>query len=159
MTLAAPPLSNAVLLPLSTTFPQNKFPSTPHCPLTSMPTRTARLSRVVQRASRTVRAHNPGSHWRMLKHTRFYFALLFFPPVEERVGSSEVQGRLYLNKVFHISANKMFEMLFTNSNFFRRFMDIRKIMSKCQTCFNHYLEVLIYRYQCSSLWTQLMNKK
>lgn len=67
-------------------------------------------------------------------NTCFYFALLFFPPVEERVGSSEVQGRLYLNKVFHISANKMFEMLFTNSNFFRRFMDIRKIMSKCQTC-------------------------
>ncbi|XP_070842769.1 protein Aster-C [Chaetodon trifascialis] len=47
--------------------------------------------------------------------------------VEGRVGSSEVQGRLYLNKVFHISASKMFELLFTDSSFMRRFMNIRKI--------------------------------
>uniref|UniRef100_A0A8C4ESL2 GRAM domain containing 1c n=1 Tax=Dicentrarchus labrax TaxID=13489 RepID=A0A8C4ESL2_DICLA len=47
--------------------------------------------------------------------------------VEERVGLPEVQGRLYLNKVFHISANKMFELLFTDSSFIRRFMNIRKI--------------------------------
>ncbi|XP_026217600.1 protein Aster-C isoform X2 [Anabas testudineus] len=47
--------------------------------------------------------------------------------VEERVGLSQVQGRLYLNKVFHISANKMFEMLFTDSSFTRRFMNVRKI--------------------------------
>ncbi|XP_035514131.1 protein Aster-C-like [Morone saxatilis] len=47
--------------------------------------------------------------------------------VEERVGLSEVQGRLYLNKVFHISANKMFELLFTDSSFIRTFMNIRKI--------------------------------
>lgn len=47
--------------------------------------------------------------------------------VEDRVGFSEVPGRLLLNKVFHISANKMFEMLFTDSSFTRRFMDVRKI--------------------------------
>ncbi|GAA6214971.1 GRAM domain-containing protein 1C [Lates japonicus] len=47
--------------------------------------------------------------------------------VEERVGQSQVQGRLYLNKVFHISANKMFELLFTDSSFIRRFMNVRKI--------------------------------
>ncbi|XP_029003004.1 protein Aster-C [Betta splendens] len=47
--------------------------------------------------------------------------------VEERVGLSQVQGRLYLNKVFHISANKMFELLFTDSGFTRRFMSVRKI--------------------------------
>lgn len=49
--------------------------------------------------------------------------------VEDRVGFSEVPGRLLLNKVFHISANKMFEMLFTDSSFTRRFMDVRKITS------------------------------
>uniref|UniRef100_A0A3B4BLU3 VASt domain-containing protein n=1 Tax=Periophthalmus magnuspinnatus TaxID=409849 RepID=A0A3B4BLU3_9GOBI len=43
------------------------------------------------------------------------------------MGLSQVAGRLYLNKVFHISANKMFEMLFTDSSFIRRFMDVRKI--------------------------------
>ncbi|XP_071769832.2 protein Aster-C isoform X2 [Centroberyx gerrardi] len=47
--------------------------------------------------------------------------------VEERVGLSQVQGRLYLNKVFHISAEKMFELLFTDSYFIRRFMKVRKI--------------------------------
>ncbi|XP_070784319.1 protein Aster-C [Enoplosus armatus] len=47
--------------------------------------------------------------------------------VEERVGLSQVQGRLFLNKVFHISANKMFELLFTDSSFIRRFMNVRKI--------------------------------
>lgn len=47
--------------------------------------------------------------------------------VEERVSLPQVQGRLYLNKVFHISANKMFELLFTDSVFIRRFMNFRKI--------------------------------
>lgn len=47
--------------------------------------------------------------------------------VEEQVGQSQMQGRVYINKVFHISASKMFEMLFTDSNFIRRFMDVRKI--------------------------------
>lgn len=50
--------------------------------------------------------------------------------MEEGVGLSDVQGRLYLNKVFHISANRMFELLFTDSSFIRRFMDARKIFSK-----------------------------
>lgn len=54
----------------------------------------------------------------------------FISAVEERVGSSEAQGRLYLNKVFHISASKMFELLFTDSNFMRRFLSTRKILSK-----------------------------
>ncbi|KAM3860700.1 protein Aster-C [Diretmus argenteus] len=47
--------------------------------------------------------------------------------VEERVGPSQVQGRLYLNRVFHVSAEKMFELLFTDSFFIRRFMNVRKI--------------------------------
>ncbi|XP_030253383.1 protein Aster-C isoform X1 [Sparus aurata] len=53
--------------------------------------------------------------------------------VEERVGLPEVQGRLYLNKVFHISANKMFELLFTESSFIRRFMNIRKTTNASST--------------------------
>ncbi|XP_029611210.1 protein Aster-C isoform X1 [Salmo trutta] len=46
---------------------------------------------------------------------------------EERVCVSEQQGRLYVNKVFNISAEKMFELLFTDSHFIRRFMNARKI--------------------------------
>ncbi|KAM8731123.1 protein Aster-C isoform 3-T3 [Acanthopagrus schlegelii] len=53
--------------------------------------------------------------------------------VEERVGLPEVQGRLYLNKVFHISAKKMFELLFTESSFIRRFMNIRKTTNASST--------------------------
>ncbi|XP_034025301.1 protein Aster-C isoform X2 [Thalassophryne amazonica] len=46
---------------------------------------------------------------------------------EERVGVSQELGRLYLNKVFHISASKMFELLFSDSPFIRRFMKVRKM--------------------------------
>ncbi|XP_028290692.1 protein Aster-C isoform X1 [Gouania willdenowi] len=47
---------------------------------------------------------------------------------EEKVGQSqETSGRLYLNKVFRMSASKMFELLFTDSSFIRRFMNVRKM--------------------------------
>uniref|UniRef100_A0A3P9HXT9 GRAM domain containing 1c n=1 Tax=Oryzias latipes TaxID=8090 RepID=A0A3P9HXT9_ORYLA len=52
---------------------------------------------------------------------------------EERMSFSQVPGRLYLNKVFHISADKMFELLFTDSAFTRRFKDIRKISNASST--------------------------
>lgn len=117
-TPGTPPVSGAVL-----------FPSTPCSPSTSTPTRTAGRSRAAQRAWRTV-SGSLGT---------FYFPsflplqplpFLFISAVEERVGSSQVQGRLYLNKVFHISASKMFELLFSDSNFMRRFFSSRKILSK-----------------------------
>ncbi|XP_013857681.1 GRAM domain-containing protein 1C isoform X2 [Austrofundulus limnaeus] len=47
--------------------------------------------------------------------------------VEERISLSEVPGRLYLNRVFLISASKMFDLLFTDSSFTRRCMNARKI--------------------------------
>lgn len=53
--------------------------------------------------------------------------------VEDQIGKSEEPGRLYLNKVFHISASKMFELLFTDSSFIRRFMDIRRITNSSFT--------------------------
>ncbi|ROK23357.1 GRAM domain-containing protein 1C [Anabarilius grahami] len=43
------------------------------------------------------------------------------------------QGRLYVNRVFHISAEKMFDLLFTDSNFLRRFMHVRKITGASST--------------------------
>ncbi|KAG7249359.1 hypothetical protein CRUP_023967, partial [Coryphaenoides rupestris] len=46
---------------------------------------------------------------------------------EEQEYPAQTQGRVFLNKVFHISAERMFEMLFTDSNFMRRFMNVRKI--------------------------------
>ncbi|KAF4095864.1 protein Aster-C isoform X2 [Onychostoma macrolepis] len=51
--------------------------------------------------------------------------------VEERETVS--QGRLFVNRVFHISAEKMFDLLFTDSSFMRRFMDIRKIIGASST--------------------------
>ncbi|XP_026056264.1 GRAM domain-containing protein 1C-like isoform X1 [Carassius auratus] len=54
--------------------------------------------------------------------------------VEERETASPVsQGRLFVNRVFHISAEKMFDLLFTDSSFVRRFMDIRKIIGASST--------------------------
>ncbi|XP_061522343.1 protein Aster-C [Phycodurus eques] len=46
---------------------------------------------------------------------------------EERIGLPQEQGRLYLNRVFHVSASRMFDLLFTDSPFIRRFMNVRKI--------------------------------
>ncbi|KAI4888004.1 hypothetical protein NFI96_034671 [Prochilodus magdalenae] len=47
--------------------------------------------------------------------------------VERDCVSHAPQGRLYVNRVFRISAEKMFELLFADSYFNRRFMDARKI--------------------------------
>ncbi|XP_061121774.1 protein Aster-C isoform X1 [Syngnathus typhle] len=46
---------------------------------------------------------------------------------EERIGLLKEQGRLNLNKVFHMSASRMFDLLFTESKFIHRFMNVRKI--------------------------------
>lgn len=48
---------------------------------------------------------------------------------EDRVGLSQAPGRLCLNRVFQISASKMFELLFTDSSFIRRFMNVRKMIN------------------------------
>ncbi|XP_008394543.1 GRAM domain-containing protein 1C [Poecilia reticulata] len=53
--------------------------------------------------------------------------------VEDRIDKSEEPGRLYLNKVFHMSASKMFELLFTDSSFTQRFMKIRRITNPSST--------------------------
>ncbi|XP_007249088.2 protein Aster-C isoform X1 [Astyanax mexicanus] len=47
--------------------------------------------------------------------------------VERDCVSQASQGRLYVNRAFRISAEKMFELLFTDSYFSRRFMNARKI--------------------------------
>ncbi|XP_067107693.1 protein Aster-C isoform X1 [Osmerus mordax] len=47
--------------------------------------------------------------------------------VEERAFVTQEQGRMYVNRVFHFSAEKMFELLFSDSPFMRRFMKARKI--------------------------------
>ncbi|MFT7812354.1 GRAM domain-containing protein 1C [Arapaima gigas] len=46
---------------------------------------------------------------------------------EELLYPSQAQGRVFVNRVFHISAEKMFELLFTDSPFVQRLMDARKI--------------------------------
>ncbi|KAF7691680.1 protein Aster-C isoform X1 [Silurus meridionalis] len=53
--------------------------------------------------------------------------------VERDCVSQAPQGRLYVNRVFRISAEKMFELLFTDSYFCRRFMNARKITGATST--------------------------
>ncbi|XP_043961422.1 protein Aster-C [Gambusia affinis] len=53
--------------------------------------------------------------------------------LEYRMDKSEEPGRLYLNKIFHMSASKMFELLFTDSSFTQRFMEIRRITNPSST--------------------------
>ncbi|KAI1891216.1 hypothetical protein AGOR_G00141500 [Albula goreensis] len=55
------------------------------------------------------------------------------PEEEERVCPLQAQGRLYINRVFHMSAEKMFELLFSDSLFMQRFMEVRKITGSTST--------------------------
>lgn len=46
---------------------------------------------------------------------------------EERTSCSDLQGKLYINRVFNMNADKMFDLLFTDSHFLRKFANARKI--------------------------------
>ncbi|XP_061777141.1 protein Aster-C isoform X3 [Nerophis ophidion] len=46
---------------------------------------------------------------------------------EEGVVLPQEEGRRYLNRVFHVSASRMFQLLFSDSPFIRSFMSVRKI--------------------------------
>lgn len=48
--------------------------------------------------------------------------------VKETVSENDLYGRLFINRVFHITADKMFEILFTNSHFMQRFLNSRSIV-------------------------------
>ncbi|KAM5281276.1 protein Aster-C [Ctenodactylus gundi] len=52
---------------------------------------------------------------------------------EENIHEKDLQGRLYINRVFHISAEKMFELLFTSSRFMQRFFSSRNIIDVVST--------------------------
>ncbi|KAG8509498.1 Protein Aster-C, partial [Galemys pyrenaicus] len=47
---------------------------------------------------------------------------------EENIPEKDLQGRLYINRVFHISAERMFELLFTSSRFMQKFANSRNII-------------------------------
>lgn len=134
MTRVTSCLNGAVLPPHWIALPRKGCPSVPLCLLTSTLMRMACQSRVIRRAMRTVRGYNPGAQICVCLCFVFLNSVItfFFGPslVEERVGLPQVQGRLYLNRVFHVSASKMFDLLFTESSFVHRFQNIRKITSK-----------------------------
>ncbi|XP_051006511.1 protein Aster-C [Acomys russatus] len=52
---------------------------------------------------------------------------------EESIPEKDLQGRLYINRVFHISAERMFELLFTSSRFMQRFANSRNIIDVVST--------------------------
>lgn len=46
----------------------------------------------------------------------------------ENILEKDLRGRLYINRVFHIPAEKMFELIFTSSRFMQRFFNSRNII-------------------------------
>lgn len=52
---------------------------------------------------------------------------------EESIPEKDLQGRLYINRVFHISAERMFALLFTSSHFMQRFANSRNIIDVVST--------------------------
>ncbi|XP_072821101.1 protein Aster-C isoform X1 [Vicugna pacos] len=55
---------------------------------------------------------------------------------EENIPEKDLRGRLYINRVFHISAERMFELLFTSSRFMQRFSNSRNIIDVVSTPWN-----------------------
>ncbi|XP_064918961.1 protein Aster-C isoform X2 [Columba livia] len=56
--------------------------------------------------------------------------------VKETVSENDLYGKLFINRVFHITAEKMFEILFTNSHFMQRFFNSRSIVDAVSTPWN-----------------------
>ncbi|XP_015269065.1 PREDICTED: GRAM domain-containing protein 1C isoform X3 [Gekko japonicus] len=52
---------------------------------------------------------------------------------EETILENELLGKIIVNRVFHIGADRMFEMLFTNSHFMQRYLSSRSITDTVQT--------------------------
>ncbi|XP_043330824.1 protein Aster-C isoform X3 [Cervus canadensis] len=55
---------------------------------------------------------------------------------EGNILEKDLHGRLYINRVFHISAERMFELLFTRSHFMQRFSNSRNIIDVVSTPWN-----------------------
>uniref|UniRef100_A0A7N4PVN6 GRAM domain containing 1C n=1 Tax=Sarcophilus harrisii TaxID=9305 RepID=A0A7N4PVN6_SARHA len=55
---------------------------------------------------------------------------------EENIPERDLNGRLFINCVFHISADRMFELLFTSSRFMQRFTNSRNIIDVVSTPWN-----------------------
>ncbi|XP_033288023.1 protein Aster-C isoform X1 [Orcinus orca] len=55
---------------------------------------------------------------------------------EENIPENDLHGRLYINRVFHISAERMFELLFTSSRFMQIFASSRNIIDIVSTPWN-----------------------
>ncbi|KAK2508252.1 hypothetical protein MC885_018862, partial [Smutsia gigantea] len=55
---------------------------------------------------------------------------------EENIPEKDLHGRLHINRVFHISAERMFELLFTSSRFMQRFTNSRNIIDVGSTSWN-----------------------
>lgn len=55
---------------------------------------------------------------------------------EENIPEKDLHGRIYINRVFHISAERMFELLFTSSHFMQKFANSRNIIDVVSTPWN-----------------------
>nr|XP_060626756.1 protein Aster-C isoform X1 [Anolis sagrei ordinatus] len=56
--------------------------------------------------------------------------------VEEIILENDLHGRLFINRIFHIGAERLFEMLFTNSLFMQRYLSTRNITDFVSTPWN-----------------------
>ncbi|XP_063160795.1 protein Aster-C [Candoia aspera] len=55
---------------------------------------------------------------------------------EETILESDLHGKLFINRIFRIGADRMFEMLFTNSHFMQRYLRTRNITDTVSTSWN-----------------------
>uniref|UniRef100_A0A8C6VSD9 GRAM domain containing 1C n=1 Tax=Naja naja TaxID=35670 RepID=A0A8C6VSD9_NAJNA len=69
--------------------------------------------------------------------TEFLICVLNSSPIaEEAILEREIHGKLVINRIFCIGADKMFEMLFTNSHFMQTYLRTRNITDFVSTSWN-----------------------
>lgn len=99
--------------------------------------------------------------WNIVKFLHNAVLFLTWPlclslAVKETVSENDLYGRLFINRVFHITADKMFEILFTNSHFMQRFLNSRSIVGNALFSFLSVLQTIL-KISLRKLW-EILNR-
>lgn len=60
-------------------------------------------------------------------------ALASLPSGEVQAFHEDLNGKQYINKVYKFSVDKLYDLLFTESQFMRDFLELRRFSGKCMS--------------------------
>lgn len=67
----------------------------------------------------------------------FLFSLMLhvFPVGEVQAFHEDLNGRQHINEIYKFSVDKLYDILFTESQFMSDFMEQRRFSGQCASCF------------------------